>query len=103
MEVELVFAGRLAWSEAGFPKEDSCLPAVHNLSMDPAEHYDMAFTGRGASGAYQFSKSPGRWSGQDGGWTMASGKVMNHVVETFKKYPNIPTIPGTVRRVSGST
>ena len=43
----------------------------------------------------QIGTSPGRWSGQDGAWTMAyAGKLMNDVVETFKQYPNIPTIPG---------
>ena len=63
--------------------------------MDPAEHYDMAFNGAAPRVHNQFGTSPGRWSGQDGAWTMAfAGKVMGDLVETFKKYPNIPTIPG---------
>ena len=33
--------------------------------------------------------------GQDGAWTNAiCGKVMGDLIETFRKYPNIPTIQG---------
>ena len=77
------------------PTQNSALPAVYNLRMDPAEHYDMAFNGAAPRVHNQFGTSPGRWSGQDGAWTMAfAGKVMSDLVETFRKYPNIPTIPG---------
>jgi arylsulfatase len=76
------------------PRQDSSLPAIYNLTMDPAEHYDMAFNGAAPRVHGQFSNSPGRWSGQDGGWTMAfAGKVMDDVVETFRRFPNIPTTP----------
>jgi arylsulfatase len=71
------------------------LPGVYNLKMDPAEQFDMAFNGAAPKEQNQISSSPGRWSGQDGGWTLAlAGKVMAEVVQTFKEFPNIPTIPG---------
>jgi arylsulfatase len=76
------------------PKMNTGLPALYNLEMDPSEQYDMIFNGAAPRIQGQISTSPGRWSGQDGGWTMAmAGKVMDDVIETFKKYPNIPTVP----------
>ena len=76
------------------PKLTNGLPSLFNLNMDPGEEFDMVFNGAAPRVAGQISTSAGRWSGQDGGWTMAmAGKVMDDVIESFKKYPNIPTIP----------
>jgi hypothetical protein len=39
--------------------------------------------------------SPGNYAGHDNGWAMALvGPVINNFVESMRKYPNIPTIPG---------
>ena len=76
------------------PKLDLAMPAVYNLYMDPWESYDMIFNGAAPKELGFIGTSLGRWSGQDGAWTMAlAGKVMTDIVETFKKYPNIPTVP----------
>jgi arylsulfatase A-like enzyme len=76
------------------PQMTMGLPGIYNLLMDPSEQYDMAFNGAAPKVQNQISSSPGRWSGQDGGWTMAlAGKVMSEVVQSFKDFPNIPTIP----------
>ena len=76
------------------PKQELAIPAVYNLYMDPFESYDMTFNGAAPKVLGFIGTSQGRWSGQDGGWTMAmAGKVMGDVVESFKKYPNIPTVP----------
>ena len=76
------------------PQMNMGLPGIYNLLMDPSEQYDMAFNGAAPKAQNQISSSPGRWSGQDGGWTLAiAGKVMSEVVQSFKDFPNIPTIP----------
>lgn len=77
------------------PKMDLSLPAIYNLDMDPGESYDMTFNGAAPKVADVIGTSPGRWSGQDGAWTMAIATgLITDLVDTFKKYPNIPTIPG---------
>lgn len=76
------------------PKMDLGLPAIYNLNMDPGEQFDMTFNGAAPKVQNQIGTSAGRWSGQDGAWTMAmAGKVMDDVIESFKKFPNLPTIP----------
>jgi arylsulfatase A-like enzyme len=76
------------------PKQDLGIPALYNLYMDPFESYDMTFNGAAPKILGFIGTSQGRWAGQDGGWTMAmAGKVMQDIVESFKKYPNIPTVP----------
>jgi arylsulfatase len=100
LDLQAVRYGEWKWSWSAQdawlgPKLDMGLPAVYNLYMDPGEQYDMAFNGAAPKVQNQIGASPGRWSGQDGGWTMAlAGKVMSDVIESFKKYPNVPTIPG---------
>ena len=100
LELQAVRYGEWKWNWSSQdawlgPTQNSALPAVYNLRMDPAEAYDMVFNGAAPRVHSQIGTSPGRWSGQDGAWTMAyAGKLMNDVVETFRKFPNIPTIPG---------
>jgi arylsulfatase len=72
------------------------IPAVYNLKMDPGEQYERMMGGAApttANGALQ--NSPGRWLGGDTAWTVGLATVtLNELNETFKKYPNIPIIPG---------
>jgi len=67
--------------------------ALSAIQMDPGEQYDMVFNGAAPRDAGVMATSPGRYSGADNGWTMALvSPIITEVSETFKKYPNIPTI-----------
>ncbi len=67
--------------------------ALYNLTMDPYEKYDMIFNGAAATRV--LTSSPGRYAGQDNGWTGAVvGKVMREFDESIIKYPNIKRFPG---------
>jgi arylsulfatase A-like enzyme len=72
------------------------IPAVYNMKMDPGEMYERMMGGAApttANGALQLS--PGRWLGSDTAWTVGLATVtLDKLNETFKKYPNIPLIPG---------
>ncbi len=72
------------------------IPAVYNLKMDPGETYERMMGGAApttANGALQLS--PGRWLGGDTAWTVGLATVvLSKLNETFKKFPNIPLIPG---------
>ena len=100
LELQAVRYGEWKWTWTAQdawlgPKMDMVYPAIYNLHMDPSEQYDMMFNGASPKVASQIGSSAGRWSGQDGAWTLAlATKVMDDVIETFKKYPNLPTIPG---------
>ena len=64
--------------------------------MDPGEEYERMMGGAApttANGALQ--NSPGRWLGGDTAWTVGLATVyLGQLNDTFKKYPNIPLIPG---------
>jgi arylsulfatase A-like enzyme len=69
------------------------IAALYNLQMDPGEQYDMIFNGAAPRDASVLGTSPGRYSGADNGWTMAiATPLINQISDTFKKYPNIPTV-----------
>jgi arylsulfatase len=70
------------------------LPAIYNLQMDPGENYDMTFNGAAQPTAGVLKTSPGRYAGSDNGWTAALAEpLVIETIATFKKYPNIPTVP----------
>jgi arylsulfatase len=70
------------------------IPAVYNLQMDPGENYDMMFNGAAQPTAGVLKSSPGRYAGADNGWTAALAEpLVVETIATFKKYPNIPTVP----------
>jgi hypothetical protein len=63
--------------------------------MDPAEQYDMVFNGAAARTGGVLATSPGRYSGADNGWTMVFPvTLVQALTDSFKKYPNIPTLAG---------
>ncbi|MBV8569130.1 MAG: arylsulfatase [Acidobacteriaceae bacterium] len=69
------------------------ITALYNLQMDPGEQYDMIFNGAAPRDAGVLATSPGRYAGADNGWSVAlAGYVINQVSDSFKKYPNIPTV-----------
>ena len=69
------------------------IPAAYNLTMDPYEKYDMVFNGAAPDRA--FSNSPGKYSGQDNGWSAALfSTVLADFDKTIMKYPNIKRFPG---------
>jgi arylsulfatase A-like enzyme len=72
------------------------IPAVYNIKMDPGETYERMMGGAApttANGALQ--NSPGRWLGSDTAWTLGLATAsLGQLNDTFKKYPNIPIIPG---------
>jgi arylsulfatase A-like enzyme len=71
------------------------IPAVYNLQMDPGEQYDMVFNGAAPRTAGVLGTSPGRYAGADNGWTMVyPTTIVQQLTDSFKKYPNIPTLAG---------
>ena len=69
------------------------IPAVYNLTMDPYEKYDMIFNG--AAPTRGTTTSPGRYSGQDNGWTAALfSTALMQFDESIIKYPSIQRSPG---------
>jgi arylsulfatase len=69
------------------------IPAVYNLTMDPYEKYDMIFNG--ADSTRIMTTSPGRYAGQDNGWTAALfSMALVDFDKTIMKYPNIKRSPG---------
>jgi arylsulfatase len=70
------------------------IPAVYNLSMDPFERYDMIFNGAEGS-SNNLKTSPGRYAGQDNGWTAALfSEALTRFDESIIKYPSIERYPG---------
>jgi arylsulfatase A-like enzyme len=70
------------------------IPAVYNLSMDPFERYDMIFNGA-ESAMNGLRTSPGRYAGQDNGWTAALfSEALLEFDKSIIKYPNIERFPG---------
>jgi arylsulfatase len=69
------------------------IPAVYNLTMDPYEKYDMIFNG--AASSRIMTTSPGRYAGEDNGWSAA---LFSYVLADFDKsiikYPNKKRSPG---------
>jgi arylsulfatase len=69
------------------------IPAVYNLTMDPFEKYDMIFNGAGPSRV--MTTSPGKWAGQDNGWTAALFSfALADFDSSIMKYPSIKRSPG---------
>jgi arylsulfatase len=69
------------------------IPAVYNLTMDPYEKYDMIFNG--AAPARVMTTSPGRYAGEDNGWTAALfSMTLADFDKTIMKYPSIKRFPG---------
>jgi arylsulfatase len=61
--------------------------------MDPFEKYDMIFNGAGPSRV--MTTSPGKWSGQDNGWTAALFSfALAEFDKSIMKYPSIKRSPG---------
>jgi arylsulfatase len=75
------------------PELNMGLPAVYNLTMDPFEKYDMLFNGSVAT--RNPTSSPGRFSGQDNGWTSAlTSPIIIDFNKSIIKYPNMRRVPG---------
>jgi arylsulfatase A-like enzyme len=76
------------------PNQDlGSIPAVYNLTMDPYEKYDMVFNG--AAPMRALSTSPGKYSGEDNGWTAALfSTVLADFDKSIMKYPSIKRFPG---------
>jgi arylsulfatase A-like enzyme len=69
------------------------IPAVYNLTMDPYEKYDMIFNGAGPSRV--MTTSPGRYAGEDNGWTAALfSEALVAFDKSIMKYPSIKRFPG---------
>ena len=69
------------------------VPAVYNLTMDPYEKYDMIFNG--AAPTRGTTTSPGRYSGEDNGWSAALfSQALLDFDTSIMKYPNIKRFPG---------
>ena len=61
--------------------------------MDPYEKYDMIFNG--AVSTRVLTTSPGRYAGEDNGWTAALFSiVLIDFDKSIMKYPNIKRFPG---------
>jgi arylsulfatase len=91
-EWKFAFTAKDAW--LGPDLKLSGIPSVYNLQMDPGEQYDMTFNGAAPPAAGVLKTSPGRYSGADNGWTGAIySPAVNELTATFKRYPNIATIP----------
>jgi len=56
------------------------VPALYNLTMDPYEKYDMIFNG--AAPMRALSTSPGKYSGEDNGWT---GALLGMALSRFRQ------------------
>ena len=69
------------------------LSAVYCLTMDPFEKYDMFFNG--AMATRLPTNSPGKWSGQDNGWSIAL--IQPVLIEFDKSIVDFPNI----RRAAG--
>lgn len=76
------------------PNQDlGSIPAVYNLTMDPYEKYDMIFNG--AAPMRALSTSPGKYAGEDNGWTAALFSiVLTEFDKSIMKFPNIRRFPG---------
>jgi arylsulfatase len=76
------------------PSQDlGSIPAVYNLTMDPYEKYDMIFNG--AAPMRALSTSPGKYAGEDNGWTAALfSEVLADFDKSIMKYPSIKRFPG---------
>ena len=76
------------------PNQDlGSIPAVYNLTMDPYEKYDMIFNG--AAPMRALSTSPGKYAGEDNGWTAALfSTVLADFDKSIMKFPNIKRFPG---------
>ena len=69
------------------------IPAVYNLTMDPYEKYDMIFNGAAPDRA--FTNSPGKYAGQDNGWSAALfSQALADFDQSIMKYPSIKRFPG---------
>lgn len=65
-------------------------PLIYNLRWDPGEQYDMAFNGAAPTPDH-LKTSPGRYSGQDGGWmAVYMNPLLLQFFEELKTDPNIP-------------
>jgi arylsulfatase A-like enzyme len=76
------------------PSQDlGSIPAVYNLTMDPYEKYDMIFNG--AAPMRALSTSPGKYAGEDNGWTAALfSSVLTEFDKSIMKFPDIKRFPG---------
>jgi arylsulfatase len=76
------------------PNQDlGSIPAVYNLTMDPYEKYDMIFNG--AAPMRALSTSPGKYAGEDNGWTAALFSIaLTEFDKSVMKYPSIRRFPG---------
>jgi arylsulfatase A-like enzyme len=69
------------------------IPAVYNLTMDPYEKYDMVFNGAAPTRA--LTNSPGKYAGEDNGWTAALfSMALAEFDQSIIKYPSIKRFPG---------
>ena len=69
------------------------IPAVYNLTMDPYEKYDMIFNG--AAPTRGMTTSPGRYAGQDNGWTAGLFSfALMEFDKSIMQYPSIQRFPG---------
>jgi arylsulfatase len=93
-EWKFVFTGKDTWLGPELPLGG--IPAVYNLKRDPGENYDETFNGAAPATAGVLKSSPGRYSGEDSGWTMVyANKLVQDFTGTVKEFPNIETIPAS--------
>ena len=87
---KFLFTGKDTWLGPELPLG---LPAVYDLKADPGESYDMIFNGAAPPTAGVLKSSPGRYAGEDSGWTMVyANKLVNDFNESLREFPSIQTI-----------
>jgi arylsulfatase len=88
---KFVFTGKDTWLGPELPLGG--IPAVYNLRRDPGESYDETFNGAAPPTAGVLKSSPGRYSGEDSGWTMVyANKLVTEFTQSTKEFPNIETV-----------
>jgi arylsulfatase A-like enzyme len=88
---KFIWTAKDSW--LGPTENTGSIPAVYNLTMDPYEKYDMIFNG--AAPMRALSTSPGKYSGQDNGWTAGLfSAVLADFDKSIMKYPSIQRFPG---------
>lgn len=84
---KLMFTSKDTWMG---PDVFQNFPLIYNLRWDPGEQYDMAFNGAAPTPDH-LKTSPGRYSGQDGGWmAVYMNPLLLQFFEELKTDPNIP-------------
>jgi arylsulfatase len=94
---DLNIAWKYLWSAKdtwlGSEQNLGAIGALYNLTMDPFEKYDMTFNG--AVSSRLAGPSPGKYAGQDNGWSLAPiSKVVMDFNKSIVDYPSLKRVPG---------